>query len=87
METKRKSEQAPEVDKITFRLWPPYSTRIVEHARAARIHPNQLARLATMAMVDQGLLDLEEKMRRLEGVLIQFRKDFNVAVGEEDLAK
>ena len=81
--SRQKTAADNEVDKITFRLWPPYSTRVVETAKAARVHPNQLARLATMAMVDQGFLDLEERLRRLEGVLIQFRRDFNHAIDDE----
>lgn len=88
--TKRKSPQRKtnepkdEVDKVTFRLWPPYSTRIVELSKAARVQPNQFARLATMAMVDGGFLDLSEKMKRLEGAIISFRRDFNEVVHDRE---
>lgn len=79
---KKNREAKDEVEKVTFRLWPPYSTRIVEQAKAARVQPNQFARLATMAMVDGGFLDLGEKMARLEGAIIGFRRDFNNVVFE-----
>ena len=36
---------------VALRLWPPYTNRVVEQAQAARISGNQLARVATMAMV------------------------------------
>ena len=81
--TKPKQE-SEEKDTIIFRLWAPYSRRIVEQARAARVEPNQFARLATMAMVDGGFLDLSERMKRLESVLISFRKDFNQVVDDPD---
>ena len=40
------------ISKITFRLFPPYTERIVEQASLARVNPNQLARIATMAAAE-----------------------------------
>lgn len=68
------------VEKITFRLFPPYTERIAEQASLARVNPNQLARIATMAAADGGLLNLSERLQRIENELIRLRKDFNDAV-------
>ena len=70
-------------DKITFRLWPPYTDKIREVAKAARLKPNQLARIATISVTDGGLLNLSERLGRIEDELIRLRQDFNSAVGEE----
>ena len=67
-------------DKITFRLWPPYTKRIQEMAEAARLKPNQFARLATISVADGGLLNVAARMERIEDELIRLRKDFNAAV-------
>jgi len=72
-----------EVDKITFRLWPPYTGRIAELAALANLKPNQFARMATMAVSDGGLLDLSGRMKRIEEELIRLRRDFNDAVSDE----
>ena len=73
-------QRKDEVEKITFRVWPPYTGRIAEHAARARLKPNQFARIATMAVTDGGLLDLSGRMSRIEEELIRFRRDFNEAV-------
>ena len=69
-----------EVRQLSFRLWEPYSNRVLEQSKAAGIKPTQFARLATMAMVDSGLLAVSERLRRIEDELIRLRKDFNEAV-------
>ena len=74
------SESSSEVDKITFRLWPPYTEKVAEQARAARLKPNQFARLATMSIADSGMLSLSNRLGRIEEELIRLRKDFNSAV-------
>ena len=65
---------------LSFRLWSPYSDRVVEQANTAGIKPTQFARLATMAMVDNGLLSHNDRLKRIEDELIRLRKDFNEAV-------
>ena len=67
-------------DKITFRLWPPYTERVMEMAEAAKLKPNQFARLATISIADGGLLNVAQRMERIEDELIRLRKDFNAAV-------
>ena len=74
------AEPAAEIEKITFRLWPPYTAWVSEQARLARLKPNQFARVATMAAADGGLLDLSGRLGRIEDELLRLRKDFNDAV-------
>ena len=75
------STEAPvEIEKITFRLWPPYTAWVSEQARLARLKPNQFARVATMAAADGGLLDLSGRLTRIEEELLRLREDFNQAV-------
>lgn len=64
---------------VAFRLWPPYSMLVEEQAKAAKLKEGEFARLATMFVADSGLLDLSERMKRLEEHLIRLRKDFNDA--------
>ena len=79
----KKRKITNEVEKVTFRLWPPYSRWIVERAKAANVQPNQFARMALMAIVDSGMLGLTDRMERLEQVLIDFRRDFNNVVDDD----
>ncbi len=79
----RKQTLKAEIDKITFRLFPPYTARIAEQARVAKLNPNQFARVATMAVADGGLLDLSNRLQRIEDELIRLRRDFNDAVDDE----
>lgn len=72
------------VEKISFRLWAPYSSRVADQARAARMKPNQFARMATMCIADGELLNLSERMSRIESELIRLRLDFNRAVERAD---
>ena len=74
------AEAPVEIEKITFRLWPPYTAWVSEQARLARLKPNQFARMATMAAADGGLLDLSGRLTRIEDELLRLRKDFNSAV-------
>ena len=76
MESKQKKKQAKQ---LSFRLWEPYSEWVVDHAKAAGIKPTQLARLATMAMVDTGMLMYSQRLERIENELIRLRKDLNDA--------
>ncbi len=69
-----------EVDKISFRLFSPYTALVAEHSKAAKLSPNQYARLATMALADSDLLDLRGCVTRIEDQLIRLRKDFNDAL-------
>ncbi|HBE66684.1 MAG TPA: hypothetical protein DDW52_00915 [Planctomycetaceae bacterium] len=62
-------------DKITFRLWPPYTEKIQEMADAAKLKPNQFARLATISVADGGLLNVAARMQRIEDELIRLRQD------------
>jgi hypothetical protein len=80
MSKKQKSKEGRDVTQLSFRLWAPYSEWVSEQAKAAGIKPTQLARLATMAMVDSGLLSQSERLQRIEDELIRLRKDFNEAV-------
>ena len=72
-----------QADKLTFRLWSPYSDKVLQRANAAGLSPNQYGRLATMAMADAGLLQLADKLGRLENEMIRLRRDFNDAVAPE----
>ena len=67
-------------NKITFRLWPPYTEKIQVMADAAKLKPNQFARVATISVADGGLLNMAARMERIEDELIRLRKDFNSAV-------
>ncbi len=69
-----------QIDKLTFRLWPPYTELVAERAKSANLKPNQFARLATMALADAELLGLGQQLRRIEEELIRLRKDFNDAL-------
>lgn len=85
MKEKRKPfPVAAEVEKITFRLWAPYSNRIAQQALAARVKPNQFARIATMCVVDGELLNLSERIARIEEELTGLRRDFNEAVDRQE---
>ena len=76
----KKGTKKTEIDKITFRVWPPYTKRIMEMAKLSNLKPNQFARIATLAFSDSGILDLNRRMKRLEKELVRFRRDFNDAV-------
>jgi len=78
--TLRKQLQA---DKLTFRLWAPYSDKVLRRANAVGLSPNQYGRIATMAMADSGLLQLTERLGRIESEMIRLRRDFNDAVANE----
>ncbi len=77
---KRQPIQNDGATKITFRLFPPYTQRVAEQAEAAKLKVNQYARIATMALADGGLLNLSERMQRIEDELIHLRLDFEQAV-------
>jgi len=79
MSKKLKSEKR-DVDKVTFRLFAPYDSLVAKQAQAARMKPNQFARIATMCVADGQLLNLSERMGRIEDELIRLRRDFNDAV-------
>ena len=80
----RITEQA---EKISFRLWPPYTERITQMAEAARLKPNQFARMATMAVVDNGLLDINNRLKCIEEVLIRLRMDVNQLLEHEQSSR
>lgn len=48
---------------------------VVEKARVARLKPNQLVRLATMAFVDTDLLSIHERVCTIERDLAVFREE------------
>ena len=73
-------KQKSEVEKLTFRLWSPYTSLVAERAKAVRLTPNQFARVATMSFADNQLLEVQQQMSRIEDALIRLRKDFNNAV-------
>ncbi|TWU62351.1 hypothetical protein V7x_40800 [Crateriforma conspicua] len=80
--SKKQRPQPPacEVEKVTFRLFAPYDNLVAKQAQAARMKPNQFARIATMCVADGQLLNLSERMGRIEDELIRLRRDFNNAV-------
>lgn len=82
----KRASRNPHADKLTFRLWSPYTEKVLQSANAAGLSPNQFGRLATMAMADSGLLQLTEKLARIEDEMIRLRKDFNDAVSSDETA-
>jgi hypothetical protein len=68
-------DRTQSVERITFRLFPPYTERVAQQAARARLTPNQFARLATMAMTDGELLNLCGKLGRIEAELQRLRRD------------
>ena len=78
--SKRAKPEHRDVDKVTFRLFAPYDSLVAKQAQAARMKPNQFARIATMCVADGQLLNLSERMGRIEDELIRLRRDFNDAV-------
>lgn len=71
----RQKDHPIRVEKITFRLFPPYTEKIAQQAGQARLSPNQFARIATMAMADGELLNLSDKLGRVECELRRLRRD------------
>lgn len=71
------------VEKLTFRLFPPYTEIVTEAARHVRLSPNEFGRVATMAAADSGLLGVHERLGKIEDELKRLRKDFNNATEEE----
>ena len=72
-------------DKITFRLWPPYTEKIQQMADAARLKPNQFARLAVISVADGGLLNTAARMERIGDELVRLREDLGIAArGKSD---
>lgn len=51
---------------FSSRFWEPYDELVVEKAKAARLKPNQLVRLATMAFVDPDLLSIHERVCEID---------------------
>ncbi len=80
----RKRNPSSHADKLTFRLWSPYSDKVLRSAKAAGMSPNQFGRLATMSMADSGLLQITERLGRIENEMIRLRRDFNDAVVDEE---
>lgn len=70
-----KSKRTGENGKITFRVWHPYSAKIRERARAAQMTDGAYARVVTMFASDIGLLELNDRISRVEDQLIRLRKD------------
>lgn len=82
-----RNRQQPEgVAKITFRVFQPYGERVAACARDARLSPNQLARIATMSLVDSGLLNLNEKIGSIEQELKRLRREIFPDAREHDSA-
>jgi ABC-type branched-subunit amino acid transport system ATPase component len=71
----QQKDHANRVEKITFRLFPPYTEKVAQQAGQARLSPNQFARIATMAMADGELLNLSDKLGRVECELRRLRRD------------
>ena len=65
--------------KISFRLPSPYPRKLARTSDAMGLSPNQLSKTATMAFAD-GLLEFNERMKRIEDELQRLRRDFNDAV-------
>lgn len=84
MTTRKRKPPEEQVEKLSFRLWPPYTEKVYRSAQAVGISPNQFGRVATMTVADQGLLELPERLARIEDELIRLRKDFNDAVRDDD---
>ncbi|MCA9139391.1 MAG: hypothetical protein KDB00_21600 [Planctomycetales bacterium] len=77
---KSKSEKA---QFIAFRLSRAYAEKLASLAEAANLTPNQISRIATMHMVNNGLLSLSERIEFVSDELIRLRRDFNDAVVNE----
>lgn len=80
---RRKVPPEIQAEKLSFRLAPQYAARVARTASAAGVTPNQFGRIATMAVANNGFLDLGEKLNRLEDQLIRLRRDFNEAIAED----
>lgn len=59
---------------FSSRFWEPYDELVVEKARAARLKPNQLVRIATMSFVDQDLLAIHERVATITSELRELRE-------------
>ena len=70
--------------KITFRLWSPYTEKIQQMAEAAKLKPNQFARIAAISVADGGLLDMAARMERMERELILLRQDLGISTNNKD---
>ena len=81
----RQKDHSSSVEKISFRLFPPYTERVATIARTSQLSPNQLARIATMSMADNGLLNLSERMCGVERELRKLRLQMSDS-GLEDLS-
>lgn len=78
---KPKKRTTPEsIEKVTTRLFPPYSERVAEHLQAAGVTPSQFTRQAIMLVIDGGLIHANQRLARIEEQLIRLRKDFNEAI-------
>ena len=68
---KRKEKQ------FSTRFWEPYDGLVMRQAEQAGIKPNQLVRVATMSFVDHQLLDVNERLTRIESSLVQLISEFS----------
>lgn len=69
-----------QAEKLTFRLAPAYAKKVYEAATAAGISPNQFGRVATMAIAENGFLNMSRRLAIVEEELIRLRRDFNDVV-------
>jgi len=76
----RKKTDMERGEKLTFRLAPRYAEKLVEQSRAANVSPNQFARIATMLVAQNGLLDFNSRLGVIEETLVRFKKDFDDAI-------
>ena len=60
---------------FSSRFWEPYDELVIQKARAARIKPNQLVRVATMAFVDPDLLSIHERVSAIDESLKELRSE------------
>ena len=79
----RKRSPREQAEQLTFRLAPQYAEKVYRMSEAAGISPNQFGRIATMAVANNGFLELSQKMARMEDQLIRFRQEFKEVVIED----
>lgn len=68
---------------IAFRLAADYAKIVARAARAAGVKPNQYARIVTIAVAQNRLLDLSARTARIEDGVIRIRKELGELIVDE----
>ena len=69
---------------VGYRLFSPYRELLLKRAKAARMKPTALARLAVMDFLDSEKLAISERLARIEEELTALHRDFNEATRDDD---